>query len=586
MKTIYTDRYKTENLKAKNYAKPFTVILFSLFLISFTSPVFASEQNAFLIIFEDKVVTDSSAPLSQKSLERRKKYGIGTNLLDYHVNQNYIREVCADTTIHFMYSLKWVNGIVVRSRISNLNSLTDKHEFIELIDYLGKTKQEGQTETPDPHTIHSESDDDYEMDWIRNLDKVDNFDQLDQIAVNTLHQKNLTGKGVWIAVFDAGFYNIDKIKAFELNRRTDRLWSGYDVVDLDNTLTDTDNHGTAVTSCIAGYELNKYSGSAPEASIFLFRTENSSSEYPLEELNWMKAAEIADSIGVDMVSSSVGYTQFDDLSLSYKHKDLDGKTSYISHAARTLVQKGVLVITSAGNSGSASWVKIGTPGDVPEVVTVGAVDAKGNYGTFSSKGFNADGVVKPDVCALGVKAMVASTYNSYYKGNGTSYSTPIVSGAAACLLQAFPNASPSEIAESMRNTATHNSVPDSNYGYGVLNCEASYLYLDYSSQGFQIAPYLQTDDTAYLLFNNTYNKIRYTLYEERSFLGVFTLKKKIKSKEILSEKRFTYIYLLGEDIDCSKNYTLKLKLSNRVENHALKYRHLSLCERLILYCLL
>ncbi|MBR9860283.1 S8 family serine peptidase [bacterium] len=561
-------------MKATSLRRYLSITVLSLFLFSFSAKA-EGDYRAYLIKFNSKP-TDGEVPISDLALSRRAKFGIKTDASDYHVNPAFIKNICSDS-IQLLYSLKWHNAIVVKTKMENLDFLLDQ-DYIESIEYVGIPAKQAKREGIDIDKIKMGGSEIFHPSPDSTIIYGNSKEQIQQIGLHNLHRKELYGKGVKIAVFDAGFYNIDLIPAFSNHRRDGRLWHGYDLVDLDNNLTDVDNHGTAVSSCISGYHPGKFIGSAPLASLYLFRTENSATEYPLEELNWCKAAEIADSIGVDMVSSSLGYTRFDDPDLNYSHDDLDGESTYVSLAAKMLVAKGVLVVNSAGNSGSSTWRKIGTPADVSEVLTVGAVDNQGRIGSFSSKGYNALGQIKPDVCAMGVKTTVASTFGSYYKGNGTSYSTPIVSGAMALLLEAFPEASPIDLISIIHETATRNSIPDSMFGYGVLNAHAAYMLLNYKKFGFIAQPDLTIQNDDYLLFNNAYHRIRYKLYEEHQFLGFIPYKKKVKEEEILNQNRFTYIKLRSDETNCTVKYTLKLKLKSSVEKCGLKYRHLSLCE--------
>ncbi|MDA0778494.1 MAG: S8 family serine peptidase, partial [Bacteroidetes bacterium] len=405
--------------------------------------LFAQKNNAFFIQFSDKKSELAiNATLSEKALNRRTKFNLNFDSYDVPVSAKYISAILQDTTIQLRYALKWHNAIVVNCTKTSLNYLTDL-PFVREVKFVGETQTFNSAEIPlfyTPRLVLKDASM-KENGYIKE-DYGVSFAQNEQIGIPYLHHLGYTGKGIDVAVFDAGFKNLNAIPGFLKHQANDRITFGYDVARLDNLLTDADNHGTAVTSCLGAYHLGHYVGSAPLANLFLFRTEFGATETPLEELNWCKAAELADSAGVDMITSSLGYFRFDDTTLSYRHKDLDGFTSYISLGARIAVEKGIVVLNSAGNEGDNPWRKIGTPADVATVLTIGAAGIDNKAGSFSSQGNNAKGDIKPDVVACGVLTYVSSPSGNYYQGYGTSYATPVAAGGVACLLQAFPKLTP------------------------------------------------------------------------------------------------------------------------------------------------
>jgi hypothetical protein len=219
-------------------------------------------------------------------------------------------------------------------------------------------------------------------------------------------------------------------------------------------------------------------GTAPDADYYLFRTEMGATEYLIEELNWVRAAELADSLGVDIINSSLGYTTFDDKRMNHTREEMDGKSSFVSRAAAIAVSRGIFVVNSAGNDGDESWKIIGAPADVENVLCVGSVDIEGNLSTFSSIGPTADHRLKPDVCAMGGFTTIASTYGTFYPGNGTSYAAPVLCGVVACLIQTNKNFKPEKYLAHIRNSGDRVNRPDSNYGYGIPD-----FYLAYTISG-------------------------------------------------------------------------------------------------------
>ncbi len=535
-------------------------------------------RNAFFIKFKDK--TGSFTPsehLSTKSIERRSKFNINYDLLDYPVSPRYIKAILADSSISIRYALKWHNAIVVDSKDSNLNFLL-AYPFVQEINYVGKTKKVQSF----PNQLFIQPIKKLKESTIstRNLSKEDygvSYKQNKQIGTTVLHQQGFDGEGIYIAVFDAGFHNLDKIPAFLKHQANAKIYYGLDVVDMDLDLVDRDNHGTAVSSCVGAFDKGKYIGGAPQAKLLLFRTEKASSEYPLEELNWCKAAELADSFGVDLITSSLGYTTYDENNLSYQHEDLDGKTSYISLAAKTAVDKGIFVLNSAGNEGDKTWRKVGTPADAPEVLTIGAVDLKNRNGSFSSQGNNASGIIKPDVAALGVRANVASSYGTYYQGYGTSYSTPIAAGGVACILQAFPKSSPKTIANAIRLSATNNINPDSLMGYGVARLDLAYQVLS-NNEIANPKPYIiSIDDKSLILYSGKATNISYTLLKKKKWLWVFHKNITLIKGETLCNSTISHITLDDFSPACVDKYTLKVSLFGDVENYKLRNNKLSIC---------
>jgi subtilisin family serine protease len=552
------------------------LLIFTLF----SGQTFGQTTNVYLVKFNTKSSQGSVDQwLSPKAIERRAKYNITPSLNDYPVNQSFVNQLLKDTSIHLRYTLKWHNAAVVTS-IDIINFDLRDLPFIESIDYVGKAEYNYNVKSPNPKkSVLRLKESEMPM---ANLTKEDygvSYDQNNQIGAVYLHKNGYDGSGVSIAIFDAGFKNINTIPAFLKHQANGLLTYGYDAAGLDNDVINTDNHGTSCASCFGAYDKGEYIGTAPKANITLFRTEYGPTEFPIEELNWCKAAELADSMGIDLITSSLGYNEFEDKNLSYEHGDLDGKTSYISLGARIAVEKGIVVLNSAGNQGNNKWRKIGTPADVETVITVGAVDVKGKIGKFSSQGYNAVGVVKPDVSSCGVLAWVASPSGSYKQGYGTSYATPIAAGAVACLMQAYPNMSPAEIASVVRKTGTQASSPDSLNGYGVAQLDLAFDYLAAKKLSIQEPKLLKMDDHQIVILIPNSSKVEYNLYSTKKFLGLFNIKRKESSGKAYVNGDLSRIDLRNTDTKCSIKYTLKVDVKSPVNKYALKYNDLSICSQ-------
>lgn len=522
-----------------------------------------AQSRTYIIKFGDKPPTPSAeSTLSKKSLERRAKFKIALNTEDLPVNKDYVAAISGIGGISMRYSLKWQNAVVVNATSHAIDSAKTL-SFVKSTAYVGRSKpnyapEKAQFVSPVVKLKESTMN----TAQLTAVDYGASYFQNQQIEIDHLHHAGFDGAGVTVAVLDAGFNSIHKIPSFQKHQANGLLTFGYDIAGLDNELNIQDNHGTAVSSCIGGYDLGNYIGSAPKAHLVLFRTEFADTEYPIEELNWCKAAELADSIGVDMLTSSLGYNQYDDKALSYTHTDLDGKTSYISQAARTATQKGIIVLNSAGNSGNNKWRKIGTPADASEVLSVGAVNKVGRPGRFTSQGYNALGQVKPDISALGVLATVASPSGAYYQGNGTSYSTPIAAGGVACLIQAFPNIHPDTIKNAIRLTATKSIMPDSFVGYGIVQYYTAYRYLSQISQSDAKAEILSQSDTFINIYTANATELSYDLYRHKKLLWIFPSKKKVISSTITCCNRFLRINLRDSRIKCNEKFSLKVTLNS------------------------
>ena len=284
-----------------------------------------------------------------------------------------------------------------------------------------------------------------------------------------------------IAVLDAGFYRVDSLDMFDSLRLQNRLLGTVDFVKPGNNVFKESTHGMGVLSTMAGNVPGLLVGTAPKASYWLLRSEDAGSEFIIEEDNWIAAAEFADSVGADVINSSLGYTRFDLPEQSHTYQQLDGNTTRISRGADIAAKKGILVVNSAGNSGNDSWHYIGAPADADSILTVGAVDANGLIASFSSFGYSADNQVKPSVCAQGQGTYVVSVSDGTYPGNGTSFSSPVMAGAVTCLWQANRNFNNMQIIDAVIRSANQYNNPDSSYGYGIPNLALAHLILSGSN---------------------------------------------------------------------------------------------------------
>ncbi|HYG50477.1 MAG TPA: S8 family serine peptidase, partial [Flavobacteriales bacterium] len=355
--------------------------------------------------------------------------------------------------------------------------------------------------------------------------------QIKMLKGEFLHGLGYKGEGIYIAVMDLGFREIDVLPQYEHLRSTGRIVQGPDFVHRDGSVYNGGgNHGTLVMSCMAPYANGEFIGTAPEATYFLFVTENDTSEYVVEEDYWIAAAEWADSAGVDVFNTSLGYTVFNDSLQNHTYADMDGNTTRITKGVDMAAKKGILSVNSAGNSGTGAWYYIGAPADCDSCLSVGAVRYNGSYAPFSSKGPSFDGRVKPNVVAQGDSTWLVWPGNVIADGNGTSFSGPVMAGMVACLWQAFPQKSNMEIIKAIESTASQHDSPDNFIGYGIPNMVRAYEYL--------AAKNMIIDNIHVMLLNNPFfNSFGIMFYPEENAdvtIRLFDVQGKLVAQKMVS----------------------------------------------------
>lgn len=466
---------------------------FIFFIAISLSLLCASGQNAafYRIDFKNKYNTpyslsNPSAYLSPKAIERRNVQEIVIDSTDIPVNQNYINSVKATGAVPINKS-RWFNSLTVMisdtTIVNTISSLPFVATVVKTKPYLVKKRVPGSgiqsifTARQEETNLNTNS-----VPEIRFMyDYGSGLNQASMLGVDYLHSLGFNGMGMTIAVLDAGFYHVDSLDMFDSLRLQGRLLGTRDFVKPGNNVYKESTHGMAVLSTMAGNIPGLLIGTAPGASYWLLRSEDASSEYIIEEDNWIAAAEFADSAGVDIINSSLGYTRFDLSSQSHTYADLDGNTSRVTRGADMAAKKGILVVNSAGNSGNDSWHYIGVPADADSILTVGAVDAMGNIAGFSSFGNTADNRIKPSVCAQGQGTYVVSVSDGIYPGNGTSFSSPVMAGAVACLWQANKNFSNMQVIDAVIRSSSKYNTPDTAYGHGIPNLALAHLILSGSN---------------------------------------------------------------------------------------------------------
>ena len=441
--------------------KIFTLLLL---LISINS---LAQEDAWVYLTDKVNVQDAlNNPitiLTQKAIDRKLQHNIPIDESDVPVNEAYITQLKQQTGITVLAKSKWFNAVHVRGTETDINALSSL-SFVDSIDFADKSLNSMSRSASQQDKFEIEE-------TLVTFNYGSTQNQVEMISADDLHLDDFTGEGITIAVMDSGFPNVNTMGAFQRLRDNNDLLDGYDFVDrTSNVYAFTgSSHGTRVLSDMAAFIQDQFVGTAPDASYYLFRTEDVASENPVEESYWVEAAERADSLGVDMINTSLGYRVYDNPSYDYTPADMDGQTAFITRGASRAVQKGILVVTSAGNAGAIDWQTVGAPADSPDVLSVGAVDENGNYASFSSIGSAAQPTQKPDVVARGQSAFVVSELNTVTQNNGTSFSSPILCGGIASLWQALPDASPTQMMQFVRESASQFNAPDNFLGHGIPN---------------------------------------------------------------------------------------------------------------------
>ena len=450
--------------------------LISFLAIALLATGASAQQDTlkYRISLKDKAATEYSLKkpekyLSAKAIERRRKQNLPIDSTDLPVCRKYIDEI-RKQGVKIVVTGKWDNFVTVSCNDTTLIDRIAALPFVLSTEKVwispGAGKPSMATERDSvltQPTIHPDSI------YGRAIT------QIQMSNGDKLHEAGFKGQGMTIAVIDAGFHNVDKITAMQ----NIRILGTKDFVNQQADIFAESSHGMSVLSCIGMNRPDIMTGTAPEASFWLLRSEDEYSEHLVEQDYWSAAVEFADSVGVDVINTSLGYYSFDDKSKNYKYRDLDGRHALMSRQASHIADKGMILVCSAGNSGAGSWKKITPPGDADNVLTVGAIDKRAVLATFSSVGNTADHRVKPDVVAVGVGSDVIRTDGNQGRANGTSFSSPIMCGMVTCLWQACPTLTAKEVIELVRRSGDRAGFPDNIYGYGVPDMWKAYN--DYKS---------------------------------------------------------------------------------------------------------
>jgi len=478
-------------------------LLFTIIIITNCALFSQVAPTKYYVQFTDKndspySIDNPSQYLSQKAIDKRIKFNIPIEENDLPVNPAYIQAV-KDIGVIILNPTKWLNGTTIQ---------TDdilKIDEINLLPFVEKVSKSTSLINNDDLTIKKTSKPFFEAESYSPLipSKINieknalylsygaSYNQIHMLNGDALHELGYLGDGITIAVLDAGFNHVNTMAAFDYLWLNDQIKGTKDFVLGGEDVFNYHNHGMNVLSTMGAFLPGELIGTAFNADYWLIRSEDGGSEYIIEEYNWVSAAEFVDSIGVDIINSSLGYTDFDDPAQDHTYQDMNGNTTPISRGADIAVAKGIVVCNSAGNSGNTSWHYIGAPADGFKVFTIGAVNSSGIYANFSSTGPTYDGRLKPNVVAQGAGTVLANSGGGIFTGNGTSFSSPIIAGMTACLMQAYPDFSNYEIMNAIELASNMYDEPDSLYGYGIPDYFKALQYLSIDEKENPVDNYIK-----------------------------------------------------------------------------------------------
>ncbi|MBR6827478.1 MAG: S8 family serine peptidase [Prevotella sp.] len=415
--------------------------------------------------------------LSAKSIERRRRQGLLIDSTDLPVSPTYLKVIQSQTGVRIVAKSRWNNTVVIHTADSAVAKRLQQLPFVKTCRLVWISP-----DSIDKRSIKWNYHEQFNAwDSIPGEHYGGGKEQIESLGGQRLHNIGMRGRGMTIAILDGGFRNVNRIPSLQSIRTEgirDFIWHNPQTAAFDKgdeQIYDETDHGTRVLSAMAANISQVLVGTAPEARYWLLRCEDQQTEQPVEEDYWAMAAEFADSAGVDIINSSLGYNDYDPPHPCIHLNELDGETSLISHTASMLAAKGIILVNSAGNTGMSPWKKICVPADAHHALTVGALSPQGRNASFSAVGPTQDGRVKPDVMAIGSPATLISGRGNIVHDMGTSFSTPIVCGLVACLWQSLPGKSALDIIDLVRRTADNHNTPNNIYGYGKPNFWKAYM---------------------------------------------------------------------------------------------------------------
>jgi serine protease AprX len=545
------------------------VLLLCFFFLLTVAEGSAQTFSKKVVFFTDKggtsfSLSNPSAYLSSRAVNRRTRYNISIDSTDLPVLQRYVDSIAAAGAVTILGKSKWLNAVIIQT--TDNAALTKINAFPFVV----------ATTNAALRTINAKAENKFSKEQITSYTNplrthqslTDTFNYgsaAAQILIHNgqfLHNTGARGQGMQIAFLDAGYFGFATNRFFDSARARNQLLGTWDFVTGNNSVNEDDAHGMFCFSIVAGYLPGTYVGSCTEANYFLLRTEDDASEQLIEEYNWVMGAEYADSAGVDVISSSLGYSTFDNAAFNHTYADMNGNTIVVSRMADLASKKGMLVVNSAGNSGNSSWKFIAAPADGDSVLSIGAVNNNGVIANFSSFGPTSDGQIKPDVVSVGSGTVLSNTVGNISTGNGTSFSCPNMAGLATCLWQLFPEFNNWKIITTLRQSSDRFTSPHEQYGYGLPNMKKAFgiLVSDISTMSASINNFTATinwsskDVSAmrYLLERKLPNESNYTVIQTVQPTGHdFAFRNYNYNDVITNSPAGTVMYRIRQIIDTS-----------------------------------
>lgn len=536
--------------------KTFLYLLF-LFLI----PITFGQNNldCYRILFLDKdsnaySINEPNRFLSQRAIDKRSRFNILITIQDFPLNQTYIEDILSlNNEIKLLTKSKWNNSMVIYCPDSSFIDTISNFSYIASIQPIANYNGLF------PHRMSE----DYLLEATPQINIFDYGLSYEQIAIHQgeeLHNLNFMGEGMLIAVLDAGWTGFTSLEHLTYLFDRGQIVGTRDLQPEFDNVYEGHPHGTAVTSIMAAEIDGELIGSAPKANYYFIRSENPWSEQWIEEDFWAEAAEIADSIGADVINSSLGYTTFSNLPTPLTYADCDGESSIASRAASIAAQKGIIVSISAGNSGDSPWHFVARPADAKDILAVGAVNKDTIPAPFTSAGPSYDERIKPDVASIGWFTAHLAQDDSVYLGHGTSYASPVIAGLAACLWQALPQYDALEIMQIIREASHQFHAPDTLMGYGIPNFYKAYIEnlpnsIKNKKESMECLLYPNpTNDKTYLYINPTIQQLKLQCVD-------------ILGKNISIEKKYITSSMIEINLNHLPQGVYFLTLTAQDENH-------------------
>lgn len=455
------------------------VLIGSCFLISEAEAQF----TRYIVRLKNKggssfTLANPSAYLSQRSINRRTKYGIAVDSTDMPVTASYITQIDNIANVTVLNVSKWHNAVSIQTSDAAAITAINALPFVQSVSPLAvRTQGTGREKliTASGPPVVSQRGTQTMADFFNY--GTGSFNEINLHKGQFLHNIGLRGQGMLIAMLDGGFFNYHTLDAMDSIILNNQVLDTWDFYSQNTTVSDDHPHGMQCLSTIAANLPGSFIGKAPKANFMLYRTEDVASEYPVEEFNMVCGMERADSAGADVISASLGYSEFDDAAFNHVYADMNGNSTICTIGADLAAKKGILFVNAAGNEGNGSWHFLTAPSDGDSVLAVGAVNTSGVVAAFSSFGPSSDGQIKPDVASVGVSAMVQSTANTVVTSNGTSFACPNMAGLATILWQAFPEYNNMRMVRALREAGSIATAPNDRIGYGIPNMKTAFATL-------------------------------------------------------------------------------------------------------------